>query len=293
MKATPGEKVFYAINYILLALLGVTCLFPLLNTIALSLSDIHEIESGRVTFYPIGWNTDAFSSLLKGTRVVDSFQNSLIITIVGVLFSMTATIITAYPISRRIFIGRRVFTLAMVFTMLFSGGLIPTYLVVKSLGLINSYFALWLPGLISTYNLLVMRTFFMNIPDELDDAARIDGCTEIGYLLRIVLPLSLPVIATLTLFYGVGYWNMFLGVLIYINDTAKFNLIVLVQNMIQSQRLLQEIVNSGAASTTDIEVVPESLKAAGVLIVVVPMIVVYPFLQRYFVKGVMLGSIKG
>lgn len=293
MKPTPGEKVFYAINYILLALLGVTCLFPLLNTIALSLSDIHEIESGRVTFYPIGWNTDAFSSLLKGTRVVDSFQNSLIITIVGVLFSMTATIITAYPISRRIFIGRRVFTLAMVFTMLFSGGLIPTYLVVKSLGLINSYFALWLPGLISTYNLLVMRTFFMNIPDELDDAARIDGCTEIGYLLRIVLPLSLPVIATLTLFYGVGYWNMFLGVLIYINDTAKFNLIVLVQNMIQSQRLLQEIVNSGAASTTDIEVVPESLKAAGVLIVVVPMIVVYPFLQRYFVKGVMLGSIKG
>lgn len=293
MKPTPGEKVFYAINYILLALLGVTCLFPLLNTIALSLSDIHEIESGRVTFYPIGWNTDAFSSLLKGTRVVDSFQNSLIITIVGVLFSMTATIMTAYPISRRIFIGRRVFTLAMVFTMLFSGGLIPTYLVVKSLGLINSYFALWLPGLISTYNLLVMRTFFMNIPDELDDAARIDGCTELGYLLRIVLPLSLPVIATLTLFYGVGYWNMFLGVLIYINDTAKFNLIVLVQNMIQSQRLLQEIVNSGAASTTDIEVVPESLKAAGVLIVVVPMIVVYPFLQRYFVKGVMLGSIKG
>ncbi|MFK7694325.1 carbohydrate ABC transporter permease [Paenibacillus sp. HJGM_3] len=293
MKATPGEKVFYAINYILLALLGVTCLFPLLNTIALSLSDIHEIESGRVTFYPIGWNTDAFSSLLKGTRVVDSFQNSLIITLVGVLLSMTATIITAYPISRRIFIGRRMFTLAMVFTMLFSGGLIPTYLVVKSLGLINSYFALWLPGLISTYNLLVMRTFFMNIPDELDDAARIDGCTELGYLLRIVLPLSLPVIATLTLFYGVGYWNMFLGVLIYINDTAKFNLIVLVQNMIQSQRLLQEIVNSGAASTTDIEVVPESLKAAGVLIVVVPMLVVYPFLQRYFVKGVMLGSIKG
>jgi putative aldouronate transport system permease protein len=202
---------------------------------------------------------------------------------------MTATIATAYPLSRRIFVARRFFTLAAVFTMLFSGGLIPTYLVVKSLGLINSYWAIWLPGLLSTYNMLVMRTFFENIPEEIEEAARIDGCNEIRLLLQIFLPLSMPVIATLVLFYGVGYWNSFMSVLIYINQTDKYNLTVLVQQMIQSQSLLQELVSEGEP----VQVVPESLKAAGILVMVIPMLVVYPFLQKYFVKGVMLGSVKG
>lgn len=293
MRISRGEKWFYTINHIILALLGLTCLFPLINTIAIAFSDTAAIETGRVTFYPVGWNTEAFVSLFKGTRIVSALQNSIIITVVGVILSMSATIMTAYPISRRIFYGRRFFTLAMVFTILFSGGLIPTYLVVKSLGLMNSYFALWLPALVSTYNMLVMRTFFENIPDEIDDAARIDGCSEMQYLIRIVLPLSLPVIATLTLFYGVSYWNMFMNVLIYIHDTSRFNLTVLVQNMIQSQNLLQELVNSGVTSGVQSQVVPESLKAAGVLVVVLPMLIVYPFLQKFFVKGVMLGSVKG
>ncbi|KRF04183.1 ABC transporter permease [Paenibacillus sp. Soil766] len=293
MRISKGEKWFYAINNMVLALLGLTCLFPLINTIAIAFSDTAAIETGQVTFYPVGWHTEAFVSLFKGTRIVSAFQNSIIITIIGVVLSMTATIMTAYPISRRIFYGRRFFTLAMVFTILFSGGLIPTYLVVKSLGLMNSYFALWLPALVSTYNMLVMRTFFENIPDEIDDAARIDGCSEISYLVRIVLPLSLPVIATLTLFYGVSYWNMFMNVLIYIHDTSRFNLTVLVQNMIQSQSLLQELLNSGVTSGVQSQVVPESLKAAGVLVVVLPMLAVYPFLQKFFVKGVMLGSVKG
>lgn len=293
MKSTVGEKWFYSVNYVILALLGITCLFPLINTIAVSLSDTQAIASGKVTFYPIGWNMEAYVSLLKGTRILSALQNSIIITIVGVALSMTVTIMTAYPISRGIFYGRRFFTLAMVFTMLFSGGLIPTYLVVKSLGLMDSYFALWLPALISTYNLLVMRTFFENIPSEVDDAARIDGCSEMAYLTRIVLPLSMPVIATITLFYSVSYWNMFMNVLIYINETSKFNMTVLIQKMVQSQNLLQELVNSGATSGVSVEVVPESLKAAGVLIMVLPMLLVYPFLQKYFVKGVMLGSVKG
>lgn len=293
MRASLGEKWFYVINNIVLGLLGLTCLFPLVNTIAIAFSDTLAIESGRVTFYPVGWNTDAFVSLFTGTRVVSAFQNSVVITVIGVALSMAVTIMTAYPISRRIFYGRRFFTLAMVFTILFSGGLIPTYLVVKSFGLMNSYFALWLPALVSTYNMLVMRSFFENIPSEVDDAARIDGCSELAYLLRIVLPLSMPVIATLTLFYGVAYWNTFLPVLIYIQDTGRFNLTVLVQNMIQSQNLLQELINSGVTSGVQTNIVPESLKAAGVLVIVLPMLVVYPFLQKYFVKGVMLGSIKG
>jgi putative aldouronate transport system permease protein len=289
LKSTWGEKVFYGFNYMVLALVGLSCLFPLLHIIALSFSDIHEIASGRVTVYPRGWNTEAFSQLMKGTRVVGAFQNSVILTVVGVTLSMTATIITAYPLSRSLFIARRFFTLAAVFTMLFGGGLIPHYLVIKSLGLINTYWAIWLPGLLSTYNMLVMRTFFENVPEEIEEAARIDGCNEMRLLVQIFLPLSLPVIATLVLFYGVGYWNSFMSVLIYINQTDKYNLTVLVQQMIQSQSLLQELVNEGEP----VQIVPESLKAAGILVMVIPMLVVYPFLQKYFVKGVMIGSVKG
>lgn len=293
MRYSMGERLFYIINACLLTLLGITCLFPLVNTVALSLSDVQPIASGRVTVYPIGWNLAAFSSLFHGTRIIPAFWNSVTITVIGVCLSMAATIMTAYPLSRKGFVARRFLTLAMVFTMMFSGGLIPTYLVVKSYGLINSYFALWLPALISTYNLLVMRTFFENIPDEIDDAARIDGCSELMYLLRMVLPLSMPVLATLTLFYSVGFWNAFMSVMIYINETGKYNLTVLVQNMIKSQSLLQEIVSASGNAGEQIQVVPESLKAAGILVMVLPMLAVYPFLQKFFVKGVMLGSIKG
>ncbi|MFS0727522.1 carbohydrate ABC transporter permease [Paenibacillus sp. 1P07SE] len=289
MKRTRGEKIFHAINAVFLSLLGLTCLFPLVNAAALSLSDTQAIVSGRVSVFPVGWNLEAYQSLFERTRIASAFQNSVIITVVGVILCMVVTTLTAYPLSRRIFFGRRFLTLVMVFTMLFSGGLIPTYLIVKSLGLLDTYWALWLPGLVSTYNLLVMRTFFENIPEEVDEAARIDGCSETGLLLRIYLPLSKPMLATLTLFYGVGLWNAFMSVLIYINDTAKFNLTVLVQNMIRSQNLLQEIVASGE----QIQVVPESLKAAGVIVMVLPMLLVYPFLQKFFVKGVMLGSVKG
>lgn len=289
MNATRGEKLFYIVNYVVLTLLGITCLFPLLNSIALSLSDPQAIASGRVTFYPIGWDTEAYEKLFTGTRIIPSFINSVIITVVGVFLCMLVTTMTAYPLSRKIFYARKILTLAMVFTMLFSGGLIPTYLVVKSLGLLNSYWALWLPALVSTYNLLIMRSFFENIPEEIDEAARMDGCTELGLLARIYLPLSKPMLATLTLFYGVSFWNSFMNVLIYINETSRYNLTVLVQNMIQSQDLLQEIVASGE----QIQIIPESLKAAGVIVMVIPMLAVYPLLQKYFVKGITLGSIKG
>jgi putative aldouronate transport system permease protein len=204
---------------------------------------------------------------------------------------MAFTIMAAYPLSRKDFNARRFFTLAIVFTMLFSGGLIPTFLVVKSLGLVNTYGSLWLPGLISTFNMLIMKSFFENIPEELMEAAKMDGCGEARLLIQIILPLSLPVLATLTLFYGVGYWNSFFSLLIYIQDSNKVNLAVMVQQMIQSQSLMQEINN---LQPDDIQqMTPESIKASGIIVMMVPMLIVYPFLQKYFVKGVMLGAIKG
>lgn len=291
MKPTTGEKIFYAINYFILFIAAISCLFPILHVVALSFSDEHAISSGFVTLFPKGFTLEAYNSLIKGTRVVRAFQNSVVITAVGVFLSMIFTIMAAYPLSRKYFYGCRFFTLAAVFTMMFGGGMIPSYLVVKSLGLINSYGAIWLPGLISTYNMLVMRTFFQNIPEELQEAARIDGCGEWRIIFQIIFPLSLPVIATLSLFYGVGYWNAFMNVLLYINETIKYNLSVLVQQMVRSQSLLAELNRQGIEE--DIVVTPESLKAAGIMVMVIPMLIVYPFLQKYFVKGVMLGSIKG
>ncbi|TBL70269.1 carbohydrate ABC transporter permease [Paenibacillus thalictri] len=291
MKATFGERVFYFINYIILALAGLSCVLPLLNIVAVSLSDSSSIAAGRVSLYPIGLQWDSYQKLFVGTNILQAFRNNIVITTVGVILCMTFTIMAAYPLSRSYFYGRRFFTLAIVFTMLFGGGLIPTYLLVKSLGLVNTYGALWLPGLVSAYNMLLMRTFFENIPEELLEASRIDGCSETRTLLQIILPLSFPILATLTLFYSVGFWNMFSNVLIYINDSSKFNMTVLVQNMIKSQTILQEI---GQLDPDQVQrMTPESIKSAAIVVLIVPMLCVYPFLQKYFVKGSMIGSIKG
>jgi putative aldouronate transport system permease protein len=175
--------------------------------------------------------------------------------------------------------------------MMFSGGLIPSYLVVKGLGLVNTYGALWIPGLVSAYNMLILKTFFEGIPDEMIDASRIDGCNEFQLLTRVILRISGPVLATLTLLYGVGYWNSFMSVMIYINDSNKMNLTVLVQQMITNQSMLENVVLS--REETELLMTPEGIQSAAIMIMVIPMLLVYPFLQKYFVKGVMLGSIKG
>lgn len=289
MRAGKGEKLFYCLNYLLLTLIALSCILPLLNVVALSLSSAGAVASGKVTLWPVEFSLYSFKSLFTGTPIVRSFWNSVQITLIGTGLSMAVTIMAAYPLSRRQFYSRRFFTMAMVFTMIFNGGLIPTYLVVQNLGLVNSYGALWLPGLVSTYNMLLMRSAFEQLPSEVDEAAKIDGCGELGILLRIVLPLSKPMLATLSLFYGVGYWNAFMSVMIYINDTAKYNMTVLVQNMIKSTSVVQDFSDP----TMVANITPEGIRSAAVIVMIIPILAVYPLLQKYFVKGVMLGSIKG
>lgn len=294
MRDSFGDKAFNIANYVVLSLVGLSCLLPLLHIASLSLSDSFAAMSGTVGIWPERLSFQSYKLLFAGTDIVKAIGNSVLITVVGVVGSMLFTIFAAYPLSRRRFYLRRFFTLAIVFTMMFNngtGGIIPTYLVVNSLGLVNSYWALWLPSLIIVFNLIILRTFFAGISEELIEAAKIDGCGEWGMLFRIVLPLSTAVIATLSLFYGVHNWNYFLQVLIYINDTEKYNLTVLVQNMIQSATMMKELqtlLPEEAVSMT-----PITIRSAGIVVMVLPMILVYPFVQRYFVKGVMLGSVKG
>lgn len=290
MRSTRGEKIFYAINYAFVTLVALTCLLPLIYEISLSFSSSRAISSGWVSFWPIEFCFDNYKLIFKGTPILRAFKNSVIITGVGTAFSMCATILAAYPLSKPYMYARKQMTMLCVFTMLFGGGMIPTYLVIRDLGIIDTYWALWLPGLVSTYNMLVMRTFFRNISSELEDAARIDGCNEIRLLLQIFLPLSLPCIATIALFYAVGFWNMFQSVLIYINSTAKHNLSVLVNNMIREQLIItSDFIQAEDISTAT----PQGVQAAGIIVMIFPIMCVYPFLQRYFVKGVMLGSVKG
>jgi putative aldouronate transport system permease protein len=294
LKISTGEKAFYIVNNIVLLFISLTCLLPLLYIVATSLSGGAAIEAGKVYLWPVDFTPAAYQVLIVSTNLFKYFSNSIVVTVVGTALSMIFTILCAYPLSKRKLFARKKIAFFVVFTMLFSGGLIPTYLLVKSLGLMNSYWSIWLTTLISPYNMLIMKSFFENISDELDDAARIDGCTELRLLLQIYLPLSKAVLATLCLFYGVAYWNMFLKVLMYINDSKGYTLPVLIQQMVFQINQLNVDNNTelraipGASS-----VISESVKSAGVVILIIPMLIVYPFLQKYFVKGVMLGSVKG
>ncbi|RAP73745.1 carbohydrate ABC transporter permease [Paenibacillus montanisoli] len=291
MKATRGERWFYAVNYLLLTLAGLSCLLPIVNVAAMSISGDEAVISGAVSLWPVDPTFSSYTMLFKGSSILKSFMNSVTLTVVGVALSLLFTVLAAYPLSKRGFYARKPLTLAIVFTMLFSGGLIPTYLVINSLGLINSYGAIWLPALVSVYNMLIMKTYFENMPEEMEEAARIDGCGEISFILKILLPLSLPMLATIALFYGVGFWNAFMSVLIYINDTDKYNLTVNVQNMIRSQSLIATLTT---LRQEDLDMIaPEGIKSAGIMVMIIPLIIVYPFLQKYFVKGAMIGAIKG
>ncbi|MGO4496135.1 carbohydrate ABC transporter permease [Paenibacillus sp. 2RAB27] len=293
MKPTFGEKIFYGFNYVLLGIFGISCILPIIHILSLSLSSEHAVLSGFVGLWPVGFTLDSYKLLIEGTRIVHAFKNSVEITVVGTILNLVFTILAAYPLSRTYFYYRKPLTLMILFTMLFSAGLIPSYLLVKSLGLVNTYGALWIPGLVGVYHLLVLKTFFENIPGELEDAARIDGCSETRLIMQIMLPLSMPVIATLILFSAVGHWNSFFSVMIYINSSEKHNLTVLVQQMIMNNQLAQQVTEGRLSDDMMESVTPQSIQSAGVIAMVVPMLVVYPFLQKYFVKGVMIGSIKG
>ncbi len=291
MSTSFGDKLFYLINYLVLSLIAISCLLPLLYIVSVSLSDNHAILSGNVSLWPKGWTLGSYRVLFEGTRILQSFINSVIITVIGTVLCLVFTVLAAYPLSRKAMFARKAFTLGIVFTMIFSGGLIPSFLIVRSLGLLDTYGSLWVPALVSTFNMLVIKNYFENLPEEMEEAARIDGCGEWRFLTQIVLRLSLPVVATIGLFYAIGFWNMFFSVLIYISDSEKYNLAVLVQRMLQNQTILQELNNRNPRE--QVALTPEGIRAAGIMIMVIPMLIVYPFMQRYFIKGVLIGAIKG
>jgi putative aldouronate transport system permease protein len=286
MVSDVKDKIYVAIVYAILSILAISVVFPILYVISVSLTPYSEVlKNGGFAIIPTKVNFDTYVTFLQDSIIPRAYKVTMFITIVGTLVNLLITTLMAYPLSKKNMPLRNVILMLVVFTMLFSGGIIPTYLVVKSTGLINSLWAMVIPGTVATFYLLIMKTFFENLPESLDEAAKIDGASEMRILWQIVLPLSMPIMATVGLFYAVGHWNEFFAAIIYISDNAKYPLQVVLRGMLVQSELPE----------MDFErVVPtESLKMAAVILSTLPILVVYPFIQKYFTQGALLGSIKG
>jgi len=280
------ERVFQIVVAAVLSLCGLAALFPLLYVLSVSLTPFSEVlRNGGFILIPRSITFDAYRKLLTESNVPQAFGITTFITVVGTLLNLAVTSLMAYPLSRKQLPGRNLFLMLIVFTLLFSGGIIPTYLVVKSLGLLDSVWSMILPNMVWSFNVLIMKSFYETLPEELFESARMDGAKEFRILARIVLPLSVPVSLTIGLFYAVGHWNEFFQAIMYVTDRELFPLQVIVREiLIQTQQPLENAENMTPT---------ETLQMASVILASLPIIVVYPFLQKHFTKGMLLGSVKG
>ena len=284
-----GARIFDWCNVVFMLLLAFIMLYPMYNILVVSISSAEYIYRGEVNFIPKGINFDAYKMVFENESIWVSFKNSVVYTVVGTAINVVCSAMCAYPLSRKDFYGRGFFTFFVALTMFISGGMIPSYLVVNQLRLINTIWAIVLPGAISTYNMIIMRTFFQNIPSSLTESAYLDGANDIQILFKVILPLSMPIIATMTLFYAVGHWNSYFQAMIYLNSKSKFPLQVLLREIIVAGNMAEESADLSA----NMQIIAINFKYAVIIITIVPILVVYPFLQKYFTKGVMIGAIKG
>lgn len=291
-----SSKILNVIIFIFIAVLMIITLYPIIYIFSVSVSSTTAYESGRVVFLPVEFNLETYKVIFEAGTIPKAFINSVIYTIVYVFVSLLLSTTMAYPLSRA---KERVafkgfFSKLVVFSMFFSAGTIPNYLVVKNLGLMNSMWALILPSAISTYNLVVMRSFFEAIPESLEEAAFIDGANEIQIFWKVMLPLAKAALATVGLFYGVYMWNSWFNAMLYIQDSNKFPLQLIIRQIIMQNQMAAELAAMGDTSMmTESTTNTESLKYATLFLSILPMLAVYPFIQKYFVKGVMVGSVKG
>lgn len=283
-------SLFTIFNILVMLLLSAAMLYPFVYMLAISLSGDVYVMKGEVTLWPKGWNLRMYELVLGDPKIWTSYRNTIIYTLLGTAIAMLVTSMGAYALSRKDMMFHKGFTLLIVFTMFFGGGMIPTFLVVRSLGLVDTIWGMVLPGAVSTWNLILMRTFFSGIPKELEESGRMDGLNDIGIFFRIIVPLSKPVFATISLFYAVGIWNNFLYPLLYLRSQELFPLQVLLRNLV-----LAGSVSSGQVTQIggDNLVVEDSLKYATIMVSTLPILILYPFVQKYFVKGSMIGAVKG
>ena len=292
-RQSMGDRIFDLMNYIVLTIIIIGAAYPLYFMLIASISEPAMVLSGKVSFWPKGITLSSYQSVFKYPLVSSGYLNSIYYTVVGTAINLTLTVTVGYVMSRKDLLGQRFIMLFFTITMFFGGGLIPTYLLIRDLGMVNTPWALWLPGSMSVWNMIIVRTFFRStIPDELLDAARIDGCGNTRFFISIVLPISGAILAVMTLFFAVGHWNSYFSAMVYLSDEKKYPLQLVMRNLLIFSDADATMTRSEDELQKQKQLV-EMLKYAIIIVATVPVMVLYPFIQKYFVKGVMIGSIKG
>ena len=286
-----GERVFEGINLFILIILGALMLFPFLNLLAKSFSSTTAITTGQVLFLPVDFQLGTYKYVMNESQFWDSLKVSLIITIGGTAGSMLVSCLTAYPLSKTWLYGRKPLILFFVFTMLFSGGMVPAYLLMRTLNLINTIWVLFIPFLLSVYNMILLKNFFEEIPQEVEESAQLDGASNVRILVSIVLPMSLPAMATIGLFYAVGYWDNYMNGLLYITTPSLRPLQTYLYQVVTEAINVDEALSMDAQENAALN--SEAIRAATIMLACIPIMCVDPFLQKYFVKGMRVGSVKG
>ena len=292
-KAPLGDKIFIILIYILLAAIMLVVFLPLVYLVSASFSDPQAVISNEVWFLPVRPTLRGYQAVFKNRNILTGFANSFYYMIVGTLVNIVMTVMCAYPLSRKEFTARNKVAMIFVFTMYFSGGLIPTYMLVNSLGLVNTRWSMIIPSAMSTYNMIICRTYFVNsIPDELYEAGQLDGCTPFKYLLRVVVPLSKPILAVLVLYYGVTKWNSYFDAMIYLKSQTMVPLQIVLRDILILNQVDYTMISDASAIAAQ-RGLTDLLKYSTIVVASLPVLCIYPFVQKYFVKGVMIGAVKG
>ncbi len=295
VRKSSSDQVFDVVNVIAMVILFFIFAWPLWFTVIASFSDPKEVWLGNVFLLPKGFTLMAYKETIKYKAIWIGYRNTIIYTVAGTAINLVLTICTAYPLSRKDFMPRNVLMFFFMFTMFFSGGMIPTYLVVNKLNMINTPWAMIIPSAIAIYNVIVMRTYFINsIPSTLQEAAELDGANTLQYLIKIVLPLSKPILAVIGLYYAVGHWNDFFSALLYINDKSLMPLQSFLRDLLMSNQMSMGNMQGMDAAQAEAKMqLSQTLKYSAIIVSTVPVLCIYPFIQKYLVKGVMIGSVKG
>ncbi len=293
IRHSTTDRVFLALNNAFLVFWFLVVFYPLLYVVNASFSAPEAIMTGRVQLWPVGFNLEGYKAVFQSSQVLTGYYNSFVYVVLGTSINIVLTIAMAYPLSRKDFRGRNAIMFGVTFTMLFSGGLIPTYLLVRDLGLVNTRWAMVLPNAIAVWNVIITRTYLQaTIPDELLESAYMDGCGNIRFLVSIVLPLSKAIIAVIGLFYAVGHWNAFFNALIYLRDSRLYPLQIILRSILLLNQIDPEMMVDVERAQA-LEFMAEILKYSLIVVASVPVMLIYPVVQRHFVKGVMIGSLKG
>ncbi len=294
-KTNLFDKTFLLILYLYLIIAGLIVLYPILWVISASFSDQNLVHQGKLWLFPVGINAKAYKQIFLNDNLILGYRNSLFYMVIGTFINLFMTTIAAYPLSRKDFVGRDVIMLLLSFTMWFSGGLIPTYLVIKKLNMLNTIWVILVPGAISVWNMIIMRNYFQtNIPGELYEAAIIDGCGNLEYLFKVVIKLSGPIIAVMIIFYGVGRWNDYFQAMIYISNRDLYPLqLFLREILIQSQMTAMQQNVISDSTMQEMVMLADGIKYAVVVVSSIPVMILYPWVQKYMMKGIMVGAIKG